>query len=126
MDFDLSQEQQLLKDSVERLISDRYDFEKRKKYLAAPDGWSRELWGQYAELGLLGLPFAEADGGFGGGAVETTLVMEAFGKALALEPYFATATLAGGVLRHAASEVQRAELIPKVAEGSLLLAFAHS
>ena len=59
MDFELSEEQRLLKDSVERLIADRYDFEKRKAYMAEPDGFSRDMWRRYADLGLTGLPFAE-------------------------------------------------------------------
>src|ERR1700676_4603952 len=69
MDFDFSEEQRLLRDSVNRLLADHYTFDKRKAYLAEPDGWSRALWAQYAELGLLGLPFAEEHGGFGGGPV---------------------------------------------------------
>ena len=76
-------------------MADRYGFEARKGYMASAEGWSRDLWRQYAELGLLGVPFAEADGGFGGGPVETMLVMEAFGRALALEPYLATVVLGG-------------------------------
>src|SRR5215468_6970283 len=95
MDFELSEEQRLLKDSVERLVADRYDFSARQRFMQGPTGFSRELWRQYAELGLLGLPFSEKDGGIGGGAVETMIVMEAFGRALALEPYFATIVLAG-------------------------------
>ncbi len=125
MDFDLTEEQRLLKDSVDRLIADRYDFETRKKFMAEPDGWSRELWSQYAELGLLGLPFEERHGGFGGGPVETMIVMEAFGRGLVLEPYFATVILGAGFIRAAGSEEQRAALLPKIADGSLLLAFAH-
>ena len=89
MDFELSDEQRLLKDSVDRLLANTYPFDKRKTYLAEPDGFSRALWAQYAELGLLGLPFAEEHGGFGGGPVETMLVMEAIGRVLALEPYLA-------------------------------------
>ena len=126
MDFDLSEEQQLLKDSIDRLTADRYTFEKRKTYQASAEGWSRELWAQYAELGLLALPFAEADGGFGGGPIETMLAMEAFGRVLALEPYFATVVLAGGVLRRAASDAQRQALIPQVAAGELIVALAHN
>ncbi|MDQ2805150.1 MAG: acyl-CoA dehydrogenase, partial [Pseudomonadota bacterium] len=118
-------EQRLLKDSVERLIAGQYQFEQRKKYMAEPDGWSRAVWAQLAELGLLGLPFDEAHGGFGGGAVEMTIVMEAFGRGLVLEPYFATVVLGGGLLRRAGSEAQQAELIPRVAKGELKLAFAH-
>jgi pimeloyl-CoA dehydrogenase small subunit len=126
MDFDLTEEQQLLKDSVTRLLADRYGLENRKKFAASPEGWSREMWRHYAELGLLGVPFAEADGGFGGGPTETMLVMEAFGKALPLEPYLATVVLAGGLIRRAANEAQRAALIPSIASGDLRLAFAYA
>ncbi len=125
MDFDFSEEQRLLKDSVDRLISDQYGFEQRRKYIAEPDGWSSALWSQYAELGLLGLPFEEALGGFGGGAAEMMIVMEAFGRGLILEPFFATVVLGGGLLKRAASAEQRAELIPLVAQGKLKLALAH-
>jgi pimeloyl-CoA dehydrogenase small subunit len=125
MDFDLSEEQRMLKESVERLINDRYDFESRKKYLKEAPGYSRAMWGQYAEMGLLGLPFEERHGGSGGGAVETMIVMEAFGRGLILEPYFATVVLGGGLVQLAGSEAQRAALLPKVADGSLLLAFAY-
>jgi pimeloyl-CoA dehydrogenase small subunit len=125
MDFDLTEEQRLLRDSIERLLSDRCTFEKRRAYLAGSDGWSRELWAQYAELGLLGLPFAEEFGGFGGGGIELMLVMEAFGQALALEPYLATVVLAGTALRLAGNAAQQQALIPPIAEGRLLLALAH-
>src|SRR5207237_5680824 len=125
MDFDFTEEQRLLRDSVARLLADHYTFDKRKAYLAEPDGWSRALWSQYAELGLLGLPFAEEHGGFGGGAVDVMLVMEAFGRALVLEPYLATVVLAGTALRLAGNAAQQAELLPQIAEGNLLLAFAH-
>ena len=113
MDFDLTDEQRLLKDSVDRLIADQYQFEQRKKYMAEPDGWSRDVWKQYAELGLLGLPFAEKHGGFGGGAVETMIVMEAFGRGLVLEPYFATVILGGGLLRRAGTPAQQQALMPR-------------
>ena len=68
MDFDLTEEQRLLQESLARLLADRYGFEQRKGYMASPEGWSREMWSSYAELGLLGLPFSEEEGGFGGGA----------------------------------------------------------
>jgi pimeloyl-CoA dehydrogenase small subunit len=126
MNFDLSEEQRLLADNVARLMKDRYGFENRKTYQATTHGFSEELWRRYAELGLLGLPFSEEDGGFGGGAVETMLVMETFGRALALEPYLATVVLAGGVIRRAARPELRAELAPQIAAGDLRLAFAHS
>jgi len=125
MDFELSDDQRLLKDSVDRLIADRYGFEQRKKYMVEPAGFSAEIWSQYAELGLLGLPFAEAQGGFGGGPVETMIVMEAFGKGLILEPYFATVILGGGALRHGASVAQREALLPDLINGKLKLALAH-
>ena len=110
---------------MDRLIADRYGFEQRKTFLAQPDGFSREMWKQYAELGLLGVNFAEEHGGFGGGPVETMIVMEAFGRGLVLEPYLATVVLGGGLIRHAGSDAQRAELLPRIAAGELLLAFAH-
>ncbi|MDE2580943.1 MAG: acyl-CoA dehydrogenase family protein [Rhodospirillales bacterium] len=125
MDFDLSDEQRLLKDSVDRLIADRYGFESRKKYLAAPEGRDPALWAAYAGLGLLGLPFPEAQGGFGGGPVETMIVMEAFGRGLILEPYFATVVLGGGLLRRLAGTAQQDAWLGRVAAGTLCLAFAH-
>ncbi len=125
MDFDLSDEQRLLKDSVDRMISDRYGFEARKGYRAAPEGWSREIWTQFAELGLLGLPFTEAQGGFGGGPVDTAMVMEACGRALVVEPYFATIVACGALLRHTASDAQLEALVPGIAAGERVLAYAQ-
>ncbi len=125
MDFDLSEDQRLLQDSIRRLLADRYSFEARKRYLQEAEGWSTELWSQYAELGLLGLPFPEEYGGFGGTAVEVMLVMEAFGRALSVEPFLPTVVLGGTALRLAGSETQRADLLPQIAEGKLKLAFAH-
>ncbi len=125
MDFDLSEEQRLLKESVDGLLGDSYDFEQRKKYGAEPGGWSRAAWTQLAEQGLLGLPFNEADGGFGAGAVETMIVMEALGRALVLEPYLATVVLGGGFLRHGGSAAQKAKHLPSLIDGSATLAFAQ-
>ncbi len=125
MDFDLTEEQRLLRDSVERLLADHYGFDKRRAYLAEPEGWSRTLWSQYAELGLLGLPFAESYGGFGGGPIDVMLVMETFGRVLALEPYLATVVLGGTALRLAGTEAQKSAILPQIAEGRLVLAFAH-
>ena len=125
MDFDLSDEQRLLKDSVERFVADRYDFESRRKFMAEEAGWSRDNWARFAELGLLAVPFAEEDGGIGGGPVETMIVAEAFGRGLVVEPYLATIVLGGGVLRHAASAEQKAELVPQVVGGELTLALAQ-
>jgi len=126
MDFSFTDEQRLLKESVERLLADRYSFEARQRFMDEPTGWSRALWQSYAELGLLGLPFEDRHGGVGGGPVETMIVMEAFGRALSLEPFFATVVLAGGLLRLGADEAMGAALVPKIAAGDLLLAFAHA
>ncbi len=126
MDFDFSDEQLLLKTSVDRLIADAYgDFEQRKTYQAEPAGWSAALWARYAGLGLLGMPFAEADGGFGGGPVETMIVMEAIGRGLVVEPYLATVVLGGGIVRLGGDAAQRARILPQIAAGDLRMAFAH-
>lgn len=126
MDFDLSDEQSMLKDSLDRLLKDSYGFEQRSKHMADPAGYSAEMWNAYAEMGLMALPFSEEDGGLDGTPVETMIVMESLGRALALEPYFATVILGGGALKAAASADQRAELVPQIAEGSLKLALAHT
>src|SRR5882762_1246750 len=125
MDFDLSEEQRLLKESVDGLLADSYDFEQRKKYGAEKGGWSKSLWGKLSEQGLLGLPFTEEDGGFGAGPVETMIVMEALGKALVLEPYLATVVIGGGFLRRGGSAEQKAKYIPGIIDGSKTFAFAQ-
>ena len=125
MDFELSDEQRLLGESVSRFVADRYDFDARLRAMREPDGWSRDAWREIAELGLLALPFAEEDGGFGGGGVETMIVMEALGRALVLEPYLSTAILAGGALRHAATVDQKESRVSKIAGGEWLMALAH-
>jgi pimeloyl-CoA dehydrogenase small subunit len=126
MDFDLTDEQRLIRDSVDRLLADHYGFAQRRGYLAEPEGWSTALWSRYAEQGLLGLPLPEEYGGFGGGAIEIMLVMEAFGRVLALEPYLATVVMSGTALRLAGSQAQKSAILPQVAEGRMTLAFAHA
>ena len=125
MDFAPSDEQRLLLESVSRLLADNYSFAQRKTYLARPEGFSAEMWGKFAELGLLGLPFAEQYGGFGGGAQEIMLVMQAFGRVLVLEPFLSTVVLGGTAIRLAGSEEQKITLLPAITEGGLKLAFAH-
>src|SRR5205085_3840228 len=98
----------------------------RQAHMAAGRGYSAALWSQYAELGLLALPFSELDGGLGGGPVDTLLVMQHLGRSLALEPYLATVVLAGGLLSDAGSPAQRAEWLPQIAAGTSTLALAHS
>ena len=125
MDFDLSEEQRLLKESVDGLLTDAYEFEQRKKYMKEKGGWSKAIWSKLAEQGLLGLPFAEADGGFGAGAVETMIVMEAMGRALVLEPYLATVVIGGGFLRHGGSAAHKQAHIAGIIDGSKTFAFAQ-
>jgi pimeloyl-CoA dehydrogenase small subunit len=126
MDFDLNDEQRQLKETVERLLADAYgDLNERKGYMKEPKGYSAQLWQQYADLGLLAAPFAEEHGGLGQGLTETMIVAEAFGRALPVEPYFATVVLAGGALRHAGNAGLTKALVPAIAEGKLTLGLAH-
>jgi pimeloyl-CoA dehydrogenase small subunit len=125
MDFDLSEEQRLLKESVDGLLGSTYDFDARKRYMKEKGGWSKGIWGKFAEQGLLGLPFSEDDGGFGAGAVETMIVMEALGRALVLEPYLPTVVIGGGFLRHGGSAAQKQAHIPGIIEGARTFAFAQ-
>src|SRR3954463_13664986 len=110
----------MLADAVKGLLDKRYDANARLNLLASDDGWSREMWRQYAELGLLGLPFDEQYGGAGMGPGELAVVFEAFGRALVLEPYLATVVLGGGLVAAAGSPEQKAALLPPVAAGELL------
>jgi pimeloyl-CoA dehydrogenase small subunit len=127
MDFELSEEQLLLRHSCERYFADHYGFESRRRYAQEPRGWSLIVWKQYATgLGLLGLPFAEQYGGSAGGPVETMIVMEQIGRALVLEPYFATVVLGGGFIRLGGSKAMQAAVIPSIAAGELSLSFAHA
>ena len=121
MNFDYSEEQQLLADSVRRLLAKDYDFEARKKIVASEEGWSSKVWAQLAELGLTGLPLSTDYGGFGGGAVDLMGVMEAFGDALVVEPYLPT-VLSSRIL----SKSKKAPILSAVVEGKVRLAFAHT
>ena len=125
MDFDLSEEQRLLKDSVDGLLKSNYDFDQRNKYAAEDAGWSKDIWSKFAEQGLLGLPFSEEDGGFGAGGVETMIVMESLGRSLVIEPYLDTVVIAGGFLRRGGSAAQKAAHIPSIIDGSKTWAFAQ-
>src|ERR1700687_746781 len=125
MDFDLSEEQRLLKESVDGLLNDSYDFDHRKKYMAEKGGWSKAVWSKLAEQGLLGLPFSEEDGGFGAGATQVGIVMEAMGPARVVEPYLSTVVISGGFLRHGGSAEQKAAYIPGIIDGSKTFAFAQ-
>jgi alkylation response protein AidB-like acyl-CoA dehydrogenase len=124
VEFDLTDEQALLAETVNGLLAKRYDSNARLAILASERGWSPELWQQYAEIGLLGLPFEEQYGGAGMGIAELAVVMESFGRALVLEPFLATVVLGGQLVAAAGSPAQKAEILPKIAAGELLLAFA--
>jgi pimeloyl-CoA dehydrogenase small subunit len=124
MDFSLSEEQQLLRDSIARLVQNEYSFEARKKIVASPTGWSEDVWAKLADMGLLGVPFAEADGGFGGSGVELMVVMQELGRGIVVEPYLATVVLGGGAIAVAGSAAQRQAILPGVVEGKRQLALA--
>ncbi|MEO8157344.1 MAG: acyl-CoA dehydrogenase family protein [Betaproteobacteria bacterium] len=126
MDFNLTEEQTMLKDSVDRFLEKNFSFEQRRQMLADRQPMNAQLWQGLASLGVLGVPFAPDDGGFGGGGVETMLVMQALGRNLVLEPYLATVVLAGGCVALGAAEWQKKILLPKIIDGSLILAFAHA
>jgi len=126
MDFSYSDEQKLLIDSVERFVLDDYDFDTRKAILKSEDGFRRDLWQQFGELGWLAVPFAEEDGGLGGSAVETMIIMEAFGKGLVVEPYLSTVVLAGGLLKAGGTPDQKAAILPELMAGSLLAAVGYA
>jgi alkylation response protein AidB-like acyl-CoA dehydrogenase len=124
MNFDLSEEQQQLADSVRKLLARDYGFEARKAVIASPSGQSASVWATMAELGLTAIALPEADGGFGGGAVDLMAVMEACGEALLVEPLLDTIALGGRLVARAGNAAQRAALLPGVADGSVQLAFA--
>jgi alkylation response protein AidB-like acyl-CoA dehydrogenase len=126
MDLTLSDEQRLLRESAERFVSETYSADHRRRLANDPLGFSAEIWKQFAELGWLALPIPEAYDGLGGGAVEIGILMEAFGRGLVSEPYLATVVIGAALIAACGSEAQKQALLPKVADGSLYLAFAHS
>jgi alkylation response protein AidB-like acyl-CoA dehydrogenase len=126
MDFTLSDEQRLLQDSAQRLVERDYPFDRRRKIAASEDGFSRQVWAQFAELGWLALPLPEAHGGLGGSPFDVAVLMEALGRGLVLEPYLASVVFGGGLVAAGASEARRAEILPKLAEGGLMLAVGYA
>ena len=126
MDLTLSDEQRLLRESVDRFITETYDADHRRRVAGEPLGFSPDIWKQFAELGWLALPIDEAYGGLGAGAIETGILMEAFGRGLVTEPYLSTIVIGASLVSNCGSQTQKQALLPRVAEGSLLLAFAHS
>src|SRR6478735_3057896 len=126
MDLTLSDEQRMLRENADRFVGETYTADHRRKLANDPLGFSVDIWKQFAELGWLALPIAEAHGGLGGGAVEIGILMEAFGRGLVSEPYLSTVVISASLISECGSEAQKQALLPKIADGSLVLAFAHS
>jgi alkylation response protein AidB-like acyl-CoA dehydrogenase len=126
MNLELTQEQLLLKDSVERFVERDYSFEQRSAILASEEDHSHELWQHYAELGWLGAGLPETDGGFGGGPVEQNIICEALGRAMALEPFVSTAVIGAHALQQADDADLSAALLPELVGGNLKLALAYA
>ncbi len=125
MNFNYTEEQLALQDTLRRFIAKDYAFEHRRALTKSADGFDREAWKTFADFGILALPFHEDFGGLNGNAVDTMLVMEMLGRGLALEPYVSTVVLCGGLIRDAGSVAQKEALLPAIAGGELMLALAH-
>src|SRR5687768_211721 len=115
MDFSFSDEQQMLRDTTRRFVAERYGFEHRNTVRASVDGWSREVWAQLAELGLLAVGIPEHDGGIGAGPVGTMLVGNAIGEGLLLEPFLSSAVIATQAIVQLGSAEQRSRWLPELA-----------
>ena len=126
MDFSFTEEQTLLEESVSKYIQNDYDFDTRQKLVKSELGFSAENWKQFAELGWFGVTFAEEDGGFGGGAIESMLMAEQFGKGLFVEPYLATVVLAGGAIKNGGSQAQKNKYLAGIIDGSTQAALAYA
>jgi alkylation response protein AidB-like acyl-CoA dehydrogenase len=126
MDFNFTEEQTLLENMVTSFVRDNYPWEAREAIVKTEEGWKPENWNQFAELGLLGVPFAEEFGGLGGSVVDTMIVMEQFGKGLVVEPYMPSVVLAGGLISSLGSKEQVEAIIPTIISGEARYAFAHS
>src|SRR5688572_9715205 len=126
MDLSLSEEQRLLGDAAGRFIAGRYSFEQRRAILQSGEGFSRDIWREFADLGWLGLSVPEEFGGLGAGAVEAGVVMEALGRALVVEPYLATAIVSASLIGELGTQSQKSEMLPAIAEGKSVLVFAQA
>lgn len=125
MDFNFTEEQTMIRDSLARLIREQYDFDTRRKVVGSKEGWRPEMWAQFAELGLLAAPFSEEDGGLGGGPIDSMVVMEEFGKGLVVEPFLQTVVLAGGFLKRG-STAQKEDHLAALVSGERVFAFAYA
>ena len=126
MNFELSEEQKMIQQSVERFVQENYDLTNRVKISSEDPGYSKEYWGSMADLGWLGLAFDEEDGGFGGNQIDTLVLMEQFGKGLVLEPFLANIVLGGGIIKRAASPAIKESIIPSLMEGKLQITLAYA
>ncbi|MHA1114041.1 MAG: acyl-CoA dehydrogenase family protein [Alphaproteobacteria bacterium] len=126
MDFSLSEDQRLLKESVERFVGNEYSFETRREIVAGAAGFSPEIWAKFAELGWLAMPFPEEFGGLDGSPVDVMVLMEVFGAGLVAEPYLASIVLGGGAVLHGGSDAQKSALLPALAKGKMQLALAYA
>jgi len=126
MDLSLSEEQTLMQNSIQKFIEDKYDISTRRDLCASEDGFSREFWKQFAELGWLAIPFSEEDGGFGGSPADTMILMEEFGKGLVVEPYLSTVVMVGTALAKAGTPEQKTDILGGIIEGTILAAFAYA
>ena len=124
MDFNYSDEQTALRETLQRFISRDYDFERRREFSRSALGYSAHAWSQFAELGFLSLPFPEEFGGLGGNSVDIMLVMEMAGRGLLLEPYLSSVVMCGGLIRDAGSEPLKRRILPRIAAGEVKLALA--
>ncbi|WP_018316090.1 acyl-CoA dehydrogenase family protein [Bradyrhizobium sp. WSM2793] len=124
MDIQFTEEQELLRSSVQRLLRDQYDFEARRKIVASEEGFSRTRWKVFAELGLLAAPFSEDAGGLGGGPLSTMIVMQEFGRHLVVEPFVETVVLAGGLIEQLGTSEQKQGFIPGIIDGSRIWSLA--
>ncbi|MVF11298.1 pimeloyl-CoA dehydrogenase small subunit [Ketobacter sp. MCCC 1A13808] len=125
MNFELSEEQHMLVDSITRFLNNDYDFETRRKLLQCESGYSKDNWKTFAELGWLSVPFAEENGGFGGSSLDVMLMMEAFGRALVVEPYIASVIMGGRAIELLGNDQQKQSLLPALIQGDLQLALAY-
>jgi alkylation response protein AidB-like acyl-CoA dehydrogenase len=124
MDFELNDDQLMLQDSLQKFASKDYTFDKRREYLAEPNGLSEVVWMQLAEQGILGIGLPEEHGGFGS-AVEVMVAMEQIGRSLMLEPFLSTVVLCGGLIRDHGTQDQQAKWLPKIIAGESRMALAH-
>lgn len=126
MNFEFTEEQTMIKDSVSRFVRDEYDFDTRRAIVNSDDGISREYWSMFAELGWLSVPFAEEYGGFGGSVEDIAAVMEELGKGIVVEPYASTVVVFGGLLSASDNSALKAEVIPSIIDGSCLGSLAST